>query len=150
MGYETSIDLYDVQVRPNKVAKVAEVIAAQARGEGQHHWMVGSLKLGANGSLLWDDTPVGKWKSHEEFIADLASWCSRGWVSFWSREGDGAAWAYEFDGVGGFQECSARRVSAIKAAATRKRRAAGFKASQTKKRKSAGRKAASTRKARHP
>ncbi len=148
MGYETSIDLYDVRVRPDKLAEVADAIAAHKRGEGQHHWMVGSLKLGSGGALTWDDVHVGKWKSHEEFISDLAAWCSRGWVSFWSREGDGAAWAYEFDGAGGHQECSARRVAAIKAAATRKRRAAGAKAALTKKRKAAGRKAAATRRAR--
>jgi hypothetical protein len=109
---------------------------------------MGSLRIDAKGYLSWGDTPVGKWKSHEEFIADLAAWCLRGWVSFWSREGDRAAWAYEFDGAGGFQECSARRVSAIKAAATRKHRAAGLKAAKTKKRRAAGRKAAATRKVR--
>src|SRR5262245_47217002 len=125
MGYETSIDLFDVRVRTDKLAEVTAALAAHPRGEGQHHWMVGSLKLGADGVLCWGDAAVGKWKSHEGFIGDLAGWCSRGWVSFWSREGDGAAWAYEFDGAGGFRECSARRVAAIKAAVTRKGRAAG-------------------------
>jgi hypothetical protein len=149
VGYETSIDLYDVRVRPDKLAEVTEALAAHARGHGRHHWMVGSLKLGAGAVLSWDEVAVGKWKSHEEFIADLAGWCSRGWVSFWSREGDGAAWAYEFDGAGGFRECSARRVAAIKAAATRKRRAAGAKAARTKARQAAARKAAATRKQRH-
>lgn len=117
MGYETRIDLYDVQVRPEMIAEVAEAIK-----EGQQHWMVASLKLASNGSLSWDDDSIGKWKSHEAFIDVLAAWCSRGWISFWSQEGDGAKWAYEFDGVGGHVECSARRVSAIKAAATRKRK----------------------------
>jgi len=148
VGYETSIDLYDVRVRPDKITEVAEAIAAHKRGEGRHHWMVGSLKLGTGGTLTWGDVAVGKWKSHEEFIGDLAGWCSRGWVAFWSREGDGAAWAYEFDGTGWYRECSARRVAAIKAAATRKRRAAGAKTAQTKRRMAAGRKAAATRKAR--
>jgi hypothetical protein len=149
VGYETRIDLHDVRVRADKLAEVADAIAAHKRGEGQHHWMVGSLKLSAAGVLSWDDDAIGKWKSHEEFIADLAGWCSRGWVSFRSQEGDGAAWAYEFDGTGGVRECSAQRVAALKAAATRKRRAAGAKAVQTKKRKAAGRKAAATRRGRH-
>ncbi len=149
MGYETSIDMYDVRVRPDKLAEVAEAISAHVRGKGRHHWMVGSLKLVGN-VLLWDDVHIGKWKSHEEFIRNLASWCSRGWVAFWSREGDGAAWAYEFDGIDGFQQCSARRVSALKAAATRKRRAAGAKAARTKKRKAAAREAAAIRKSRMP
>lgn len=149
MGYETRIDLYDVRVRPDKLAEVASAIAAHKRGEGQHHWMVGSLKLSAVGVLLWDDVAIGNWKSHEAFIADLAGWCSRGWVSFRSQEGDGATWAYEFDGAGGHRQCSAQRVVALKAAATRKRRAAGAKAAQTKKRQAAGRKAAATRRARH-
>jgi hypothetical protein len=124
MGYETAIDLYSVLVRPDKFRSVDEAIAAAERGGGGHHWMVGLLKMGRKGHLCWNDVPVGKWKSHEEFIREIAAWCSRGWVSFRSREGDGAAWAYEFDGTGGYRECSARRVAGIKAAATRRTRAA--------------------------
>ena len=81
MGYETGIDMYDVRVRPDKLAEVAEAISAHMRGEGRHHWMVGSLKLGAKGFLSWDDMSVGKWKSHEKFIGDLAFWCLKGWVT---------------------------------------------------------------------
>ncbi len=99
MGYETAIDMYGVRVRPDKFADVSAAIAAAERGGGGHHWMVGLLKMGSQGALSWNDVRVGKWKSHEEFIREIASWCSRGWVSFRSREGDGAAWAYEFDGT---------------------------------------------------
>jgi len=130
VGYNTRIDLYDVWVRADKIEEVTATIAAHRNDSGTFHWMVGMLELGDDGSLTWDETSEGTWKQHEGFIHDLADWCSRGFVSFWSREGDGAAWAYEFDGVGGSRKCSARRVSALKAAAARKRNAAATKAAQ--------------------
>ncbi|HWE97941.1 MAG TPA: hypothetical protein VG269_28595 [Tepidisphaeraceae bacterium] len=123
MGYETRIDLYEVKVRANELKAVARAISAVAGGAGHPHWMVGLLKLEKNRSLSWGESSQGKWKGHEEFIKWLAAHCEQGMVAFWSCEGDGAAWAYEFDGSGGFGECSARRVSALKAAATRHRRA---------------------------
>ena len=125
MGYYSRIDLHDVAVRSDKRAEVAEAIAAHVRSESRTHWMVAWLRLEDDGSLCWNESEVGKWKSHEGFIVDLARWCSRGWVAFWSCEGDGGQWAYEFDGAGGYRECSARRVAALKAAATRRARAGG-------------------------
>jgi len=142
VGYETSIDLYEVHVTPDKLGDVREAIAAHKCGKGQHHWMVGSLNLGPGGVLSWNDVPVGKWKFHERFVTQLAAWCSRGWVAFWSREGDGAAWAYQLDGTGGYQECSARRVAALKAAATRRKNTADAEAARINKRGAAASKAA--------
>jgi hypothetical protein len=149
LGYETRIELYDVKVRRDDLEAVAEAIAAVAGGAtSDPHWMVGLLKLENDGSLSWDESSQGKWKTHEEFIKWLAARCERGFVAFWSCEGDGATWAYEFDGAGGYSECSARRVSALRAGATRKRRATAAKAAQTKKRRAAGANAALTRKRR--
>jgi hypothetical protein len=122
LGYETRIDLYNVRVCPNEIRGVATTIAAVAGGTGEGHWMVGLLKLEDDGSLSWNDSSQGKWKSHEYFIEWLAERCERGFVAFWSREGDGASWAYELDGAGGYSECKARRVSGLKAAATRRQR----------------------------
>jgi Type ISP C-terminal specificity domain/N-6 DNA Methylase len=119
LGYETRIDLYNVQVRSDELKSVKREIAAVADGAGESHWMVGLLKLERDGSLSWNESSRGKWKKHEAFIEWLAKRCERGFVAFWSCERDGAAWAYEFDGSGGYKECSARRVSALKGAATR-------------------------------
>jgi hypothetical protein len=148
VGYETRIELYDVKVRRDEHPAVQQAITAVADGAGDAHWMVGLLKLAGDGSLSWGESSQGKWKGHEEFINWLAAHCERGLVAFRSCEGDGAAWAYEFDGAGGYSECSARRISALRAAATRKRRTAAAKAAATKKRRAAGAKAAQTRKRR--
>ncbi len=68
MGYETRIDLYKVQVRPDEVIAAKKEIAAVAGGGGHSHWMVGLLKLENDGSLSWHESSRGKWKSHEDFI----------------------------------------------------------------------------------
>ncbi len=138
MGYETRIDLYNVQVRSDELKAVKREIAAVAGGAGDSHWMVVLLKLERDGSLSWDESSRGKWKNHEAFIEWLAARCERGFVAFWSCEGDGAAWAYQFDGAGGYTECSARRVSALKAAATRNSKPNAPKAATIKNRHTAG------------
>ncbi len=122
MGYETRIDLYKIQIRRDAIPTVAEAIRSVADGAVEPHWMVQHLKLNDDGSVLWNEWPEGKWKSHEKFVQWLAIHCECGFVAFWSCEGDGTAWAYEFDGQGGYSECSARRVAALKAAATRRTR----------------------------
>lgn len=127
MGYYSRIDLYDVHVRPEKAAEVAEAILSAKQG-GEQPYGVGMLELEEDGGVWWDwdNSPVEKWLPDEPLIDKLAGWCSRGWVAFWSCEGDGGHWAYELDGVGGYCECSARRVAALRAAETRRLRAMGL------------------------
>ncbi|MBW3600072.1 MAG: hypothetical protein KY475_22715 [Planctomycetes bacterium] len=131
MGYYTRIDLYRVQVHCDQVDAVRHELAAAKDGPNDLHWMVGLLKLHADGSLSWNDASEGKWKTHDKFIEWLAPRCASGVIAFWSCEGDGAAWAYEFDGAGGYQECPARRVSGLKAARTREKRATAIQANKT-------------------
>jgi len=50
----------------------------------------------------------------------LRSYCAAGIIAFWSQEGDGCAWAYEFDGEGDVFPCSPRRAAAVKGWAARK------------------------------
>ena len=122
MGYYTRIDLHEVRVRPEKLEEVAAALAA-AEGENTEPFGLGMLEL-EDGDLWWNPefSSVHKWRNEEELIGVLAGWCSRGWVAFWSCEGDGSNWGYELDGAGGFTECSGRRVSALRGAATRRRR----------------------------
>ncbi len=124
MGYYSRIDLFDVRVRPEQAAEVAGALASARRG-GDQPYGVGMLLL-EDGELWWDwdHSPVEKWRPGEPLVGALAGWCSRGWVAFWSCEGDGGQWAYELDGAGGYRECSARRVSALRAAETRRLRSA--------------------------
>ena len=122
MSYYSRIDLFDVRVRPEKAAEVAEAIASARRGDDRA-FGVAALLL-EDGELWWDwdygTSDVQKWRPDEPLVALLASWCERGCVAFWSCEGDGGQWAFEFNGRGGHAECSARRVSALRAAETRR------------------------------
>lgn len=129
MSYYSRIDLYSLQVRPEKVAEVADAIAA-ARSGGDQPFGVAALLLEPDGSLWWDwdydISDVQKWNLNEPLVGLLAEWCEYGWVAFWSCEGDGGQWAFELDGEGGFSECSARRVSGFRAADTRMLRREGL------------------------
>jgi hypothetical protein len=122
VGYYSRIDFFDVRIRPEKAAEVAAAIASARRGE-DHPFGVAELLL-EGGELWWDwdygTSDVQKWRPDEPLIPLLSGWCERGWVAFWSCEGDGGQWAYELDGKGGYAECSARRVSALRAAETRR------------------------------
>jgi hypothetical protein len=128
VGYYSRIDLFDLEVRPEKTAEVAAAIAS-ARRDGDQPYGVAMLELDL-GQLWWGEehSPVEKWQIDDPLVDALAGWCSRGWVAFWSCEGDGGHWAYELDGQGGYHECSARRVSALRAAETRRFRSSKAKA----------------------
>jgi hypothetical protein len=123
MGYETRIEFYAVKVMKSHFDEVETTIfnSKALFATDSPHWMIKNLLLKRNRALTWESSSIGKWKRHEGFIKWLAIHCESGFVAFWSAEGDGAAWAYEFDGSGKAKECSARRVSAMKAAATRAR-----------------------------
>ena len=125
MSYYTRIDLHEVEVRPEKLEEIAAALAA-AEGQDAEPFGLGMLYL-EDGYLWWnpDYSEVWKWYDAEELVSVLAEWCSRGWVAFWSCEGDGSNWGYELDGAGGFTECSGRRVSALRGAVTRRLRKAG-------------------------
>lgn len=119
MGYYSRIDLYQLTVPLDKRAEVQNEIRAQRLGKRRAHWMAEYLVLKSDGVLKWRGDPCGKWKSNWDFIRNLEEWHCRGWVAFWSMERDGGQWAYELDGQGHSIECSARRVAALKASATR-------------------------------
>ena len=126
VSYYSRIDFYSACVRPEKVAQVAAAIAS-ARSGGDEPFGVRALLLEEDGTLWWDwnegTSDIQKWCLDEPLIGLLAGWCECGWVAFWSCEGDGGGWAFEFDGEGGFTECSHRRVSAFRAADARRARA---------------------------
>jgi len=116
------MDLINVKVKPEHIEVVARAIGGEEETAQGFQFMFESLGIDSEGVLSLVGEPVGKW-SEEEMLAEwLGEYCSCGFLAFWSEEGDGAAWAYEFDGVGGMNLCSARRAAAIKGILARRAR----------------------------
>jgi hypothetical protein len=113
LGYYTWIDLFDVRVRPEHVARVERAIKGRQRRLSEIRYMLDHLRITSNGMLRWFGDSLGKWYRDNEFVDWLKPYCTSGFVVLRSGEGDGAAWAYEFDGNGNAFPCSPRRPAAI-------------------------------------
>jgi hypothetical protein len=128
LGYYTRIDLVGVRVKPEHIRHVEQAIRGRIRGTKEFQYMIDRLSIDSEGVLVWAGESVGKWYRDEEFVAWLAPHCLGGFVALWGHEGNGDAWAYEFDGKAGFSCCSARRAAAKKGILARRAREAGAKA----------------------
>jgi hypothetical protein len=120
MSYYTRIDLFDVRLKAEHIERVGRAIVGKVKGTKSFQYMLACLEIDPDGELEWSAYSIGNWGHDEEFVAWLAKYCSGGFVAFWGQEGNGDAWAYEFDGKGGVSPCSARRVAAIKGHLTRR------------------------------
>ena len=120
MGYYTSIDLFDVRLKPRCVEEVRRCIEGRFKGTEAFRYMLACLTIEPDGELVWYECSTGRWYRDADFVVWLAPRCEAGFVALWSQEGDGASWAYEFDGKGGVAPCSARRVAAMKRVVTRR------------------------------
>ena len=122
MGYYTRIDLINVRVKPQHTQLLARAIDRRVKGTEEFRYMLRCLTQGPDGTLTWSKDSVGKWYRDEEFATWLAAYCEGGFVTLWGHEGNGDAWAYEFDGMGGVSSCGARRAAAIKGILLRRSR----------------------------
>jgi len=125
MGYITRMDLIEVAIKPRHVHLVEDAIQGKAKKTKEFQYILASLEVDPDGYLQWDWRndhfgPEGKFYRCEEMVLLLRAYCAAGIIAFWSQEGDGCAWAYEFDGEGGVFPCRPRRAAAIKGWAARK------------------------------
>src|SRR4051812_10600007 len=125
MGYMSRMDLVEVAIKPECVRIVKKAIRASATS-GEVPWILERLNIDPDGFLQWNWRkdrygPIAKFHDgDEELVNWLKDYCTGGLIAFWGQEGDGSAWAYEFDGKGHVRECSPRRAAAIKGWAARK------------------------------
>ncbi len=102
MGYYTAIRLHKVRVKKKFIAEVRKYIADHKIEDEGFHYFLHNLELDDAGNVSWIGMPSGKWHRDKEFVLWLAPYVAAGGqVSLTSKEGDGAAWAYKFDGRGG-------------------------------------------------
>ncbi len=125
MGYFTRMDLIEVAINPRYVRLVEDAIQGKKQKTKEFQYILKSLELDPEGYLQWNWRkdpygPEGKFYACEEMVLWLRAYCAGGIIAFWSQEGDGCAWVYEFDGEGGVSNCRPRRAAAIKGWAARK------------------------------
>jgi hypothetical protein len=100
VGYITSITLENVRVSKKHVAHVRQCLKASCPDTEAFFYILQNLSINKKGEVTWTGEPSGKWYRDQEFAQWLAKYCESGSIVVKSREGDGASWAYIFDGKG--------------------------------------------------
>jgi hypothetical protein len=118
MGYYTRMEFCWVVIKRSYVGVVKNAILGKNRKTHEFQYMLKHLEIDADGWLDWNregstDYSCNKHYKDKELADWLSKYCDGGFLVSWSLEGDGANWAYEFDGKGGVSACSARRPAAI-------------------------------------
>jgi hypothetical protein len=130
MGYESSLHLIDVKIKTESVPVVKQLlITNKGRGLSPLRLFFELAMLDSHGFLTFkgsendidpyvpdeEDGAVpalnGKWYEDERIAAWLRQHCERGGrIILHSREGDGEAWGWEFDGRGRMRALELRPI----------------------------------------
>jgi len=130
MGYRSSLHLIDVKIKPESVQLFERIRTGKVRVRSKLRFLLERVVLDAGGFLAFkpsddgldpyepdaDDgtTPSleGKWyKVDERFGAWLKQHSEKGGrIVLHSREADGSAWGWEFDGRGRMRSLGLRRI----------------------------------------
>jgi hypothetical protein len=118
MGYWTSMHLVEVRIKKDCRATVKRQIRNHKRVEDENlSFFLDWVAIDREGFLCFrpdkeEPDPycpdeegfvcakVGEWHSGDSIAHWLKRYCDGGGIVFHSREGDGAAWGWEFDGQG--------------------------------------------------